>query len=83
MDMVGWEGETLCFVEVKTRTTRDVQPAEAAVDPEKRRDLSQVAREFLRRMKGDPPFRFDIVSVYYELGKAPEITLFRNAFPLA
>ncbi len=83
LDMVGWEGETLCFIEVKTRTTRDVQPAEAAVDPDKRRDLSQVAREFLRRMKGDPRFRFDIVSVYYERGKAPEITLFRNAFPLA
>ncbi len=83
LDMVGWDGETLCFIEVKTRTTRDVQPAEAAVDPEKRRDLSQVAREFLRRIKGEPPFRFDIVSVYYEPGKGPEITLFRNAFPLA
>lgn len=83
LDMVGWDRETLCFIEVKTRTTRQIQPAEAAVDPEKRRDLSQVARDFLRRMKGDPPFRFDIVSVYLEPEKATEITLFRNAFPLS
>src|SRR5512147_2650013 len=39
LDLVGWDGEVLCFVEVKTRTTRDVAPAEAAVDEEKRHDL--------------------------------------------
>jgi putative endonuclease len=83
LDIVGWDGATLCFVEVKTRTTRRIQPAEAAVDPEKRRDLSQVARDFLRRIKGEPPFRFDIVSVYLEEEKSADITLFRNAFPLA
>lgn len=83
LDLVGWDGGTLCFVEVKTRTTRDVKPAEAAVDREKQRDLSRVAREFLRKSKGDPPFRFDIVSVYFEPGGAPQIELFKNAFPIA
>ena len=83
LDLVGWDGEILCFIEVKTRTTRDVKPAEAAVDPEKQRDLSRVAREFLRRIKGNPPFRFDIVSVYFEAGLQPEIQLFQNAFPIA
>lgn len=81
LDLVGWDGETLCFIEVKTRTARDLQPAEVAVDPEKQRDLSRVAREFLRKMKSRPAFRFDIVSVYVESGK-PEIELFRNAFPM-
>lgn len=80
LDLVAWDGETLCFVEVKTRTTRDVKPAELAVDAEKQRDLGRVAREFLRKMKGAPLFRFDIVSVYFEAGKAPEITLFKDAF---
>jgi putative endonuclease len=82
LDLVGWDGDTLCFIEVKTRTTRDVLPAEAAVDAEKQRDLSRVAREFLRRMKGDPPFRFDIVSVYMAREPAPEIELFRQAFAM-
>ena len=79
LDLVGWDGEMLCFIEVKTRSTRYVVPAEAAVDPEKQRDLSYVAREFLRRVKGQPPSRFDVVSVYFENGKA-EIELFRDAF---
>src|SRR6266566_6764086 len=83
LDLVGWDGSTLCFIEVKTRTTRNIMPAEAAVDAEKQRDLSRVAREFLRKTKGDPPFRFDIVSIYYEPGLGPQIELFKNAFPIA
>jgi putative endonuclease len=83
LDLVGWNGDTLCFIEVKTRTTRDVKPAEAAVDEEKQRDLSRVVREFLRKTKGDPPFRFDIVSVYFEPGREPQIELFKNAFSIA
>jgi len=34
LDLVAWEKDILCFVEVKTRTTRTVAPAEAAVDAE-------------------------------------------------
>jgi putative endonuclease len=83
LDLVGWDGDTLCFIEVKTRTTRDVKPAEAAVDPAKQRDLGQVAREFLRKTSGNPPFRFDVVSIYFEGGPEPKIELFKNAFAIA
>jgi putative endonuclease len=83
LDLVGWDGTTLCFIEVKTRTTRNIMPAEAAVDAEKQRDLSHVAREFLRKVKKDAPFRFDIVSVYFEPNLEPDIELFRNAFVIA
>ena len=82
LDLVGWDGATLCFIEVKTRTTRNIMPAEAAVDAEKQHDLSRVAREFLRKVKADPPFRFDIVSVYFEPGLTPDIELFRDAFTI-
>ncbi|HEY6305489.1 MAG TPA: YraN family protein [Candidatus Angelobacter sp.] len=83
LDLVGWDGGTLCFIEVKTRTTRDVKPAEAAVDPDKQRDLAQVAREFLRKTSGNPPFRFDVVSIYWEDRREPQIELFKNAFAIA
>jgi len=53
LDLVGWDEDVLCFVEVKTRTTRDIKPAEAVVDRDKQRELSMVARDFLRQM---PPF---------------------------
>ena len=83
LDLVGWEGQTLCFIEVKTRTSRTYLPAEAAVDYDKRRDLSRVAREFLRKVPGQPPFRFDVVSVYLEPERKADIVLFKNAFAMA
>ena len=83
LDMVGWDGETLCFVEVKTRTSRKFLPAEAAVDYDKRHDLSRVAREFLRKVPGRPVYRFDVVSVYLEPDRSADIVLFKNAFSMA
>jgi putative endonuclease len=82
LDLVGWDGDTLCFIEVKTRTTRDIKPAEMAVDSEKQRDLGHVSREFLRKIQGEPATRFDIISVYFEAGKSTSVELFRNAFPM-
>ena len=82
LDIVAWDGETLCFVEVKTRSSRGVFPAEAAVDYEKRRDLSRVAREFLRKIGGQPLYRFDVVSVYLEPEQKPDIVLFKSAFSM-
>lgn len=84
IDLVAWEGGTLCFIEVKTRTSHDVKPAEAAVDEDKRNDLRRVAREYLRRVEGRPNVRFDIATVYYgPESTSPTITLFKNAFTLA
>ena len=82
IDLIGWDGDELCFVEVKTRSSHAVKPAEAAVDGHKKQAIARVAREYLRRMKGSPNVRFDIVSLYCEDGKRPEITLFKNAFPM-
>ncbi len=83
LDLVGWDGNVLCFIEVKTRTTRDVKAAEAAVDEEKRHDIGAVARDYRRRVPGTPAVRFDVVSVYYDGAQnSPEITLFKNAFPM-
>ena len=73
LDLVGWERDVLCFIEVKTRTTRDVKPAEAAVDRDKQRELSLVARDFLRHMPPSCQWRFDVLSVYYDRGRAPAL----------
>src|SRR3954467_2878320 len=60
IDLIAWEGETLCFIEVKTRTTRAVKPAEAAVDYNKQDDVREVADEYLRRWETKPAAcRFD------------------------
>jgi len=98
LDLVGWERDVLCFIEVKTRTTHDVKPAEAAVDRDKQRELSLVARDFLRQVspscqRGPHParssrdgveWRFDVLAVYYEHGYShPSFELFQNAFPVS
>jgi putative endonuclease len=82
IDLIGWDGDVLCFIEVKTRTSHDVKPAEAAVDRAKRHDLSMVAREYLRHVSASCQWRFDVVSVYY-CGQTshPQCELFKNAFP--
>ena len=81
IDLIGWDGEVLCFIEVKTRSSHDVKPAEAAVDHAKRRELAAVAREYLRSMPPSCQWRFDVVSVYYEeQSHEPRIELFQNAF---
>jgi putative endonuclease len=81
IDLIGWEDDVLCFIEVKTRTTHDVKPGEAAVDQHKRRQVAAVAREYLRLLPLPCQWRFDVVSVYYDQSNAsrPQIEVFRNA----
>jgi putative endonuclease len=84
LDLVGWDGDVLCVIEVKTRTTRDIKPAEAAVDRHKQRELSLVARDFVRHLPGALEWRFDVLAVYYEHGRrGPSFELFQNAFPVS
>jgi len=80
IDLIGWDGDVLCFLEVKTRTSHEVKTPEAAVDRHKRREVALVAREYLRRMPPSCQWRFDVVSVYYDRpGARPKIEVFQNA----
>ncbi|NYF50426.1 YraN family protein [Tunturiibacter gelidoferens] len=83
IDLVGWDGPTLCFAEVKTRGARDGMTAESAVDRDKRDMLRRMARAYLKgfpeKLRGDVPVRFDVVSVYL-LPTGTEFKLYRGAF---
>jgi len=83
IDLIGWEGQWLCFVEVKTRGTRDALSAESAVDREKQDMLRKMARAYLRgfpdKLRAEIPVRFDVVSVYL-LPTGVEFELYRGAF---
>jgi len=79
IDLIVWDGETLVFVEVKTRSSRQYGHPFEAVTARKRAQLTKVAQEYLSRNSlYDQPARFDVVSVLAN-GK-PVIELVRNAF---
>jgi putative endonuclease len=82
IDLIGWHEDVLCFVEVKTRTTHDVKPAEAAVDRDNRRELLAVAREYLRHLPDSCQWRLEVIRVYYDQQSSkPRIELFQNIVP--
>jgi putative endonuclease len=84
VDLIGWDGEWLCFIEVKTRMGRDAMaPAEAAVDEGKREMLRKMARAYVKgfpeKLRREVLVRFDVVSVYL-VGDAAEFEVYRGAF---
>jgi putative endonuclease len=84
LDLVAWDGDTLVFFEVKTRTAPSREqaftPAETAVDAHKQKILRRMASAYLRQHRARVPVRFDILSVY-QLPTGTEFEHFRNAFP--
>ncbi len=86
IDLVGYDGPVLAFVEVKTRTLAAgdkellVKP-EGAVTFEKRRNLSRMARHFLsERHIREAQCRFDVLALECRAGRRPEVRLTKNAF---
>ncbi len=87
VDLIAWDGDTLCFIEVKTRTHRNNVPAEFAVDQQKQKTLRSMASIFRKHLpqatRRQTLLRFDVVSVYLVDQVAdtpPQIEHFPGAF---
>lgn len=82
VDLIAWNGPMLCFIEVKTRTAHDLNPAEAAVDRHKRATLRRLAHRYVRQLPQSvaPPIRFDVISVYLVPGQEREFVHFEGSF---
>ncbi|MBI4471006.1 MAG: YraN family protein [Acidobacteria bacterium] len=81
IDIVAYDGEVLCFVEVKTRTREDVAKPEAAVDRRKQRALARSAAVYRRWMRlPSQAYRFDVVTVLIESEGRTKIELRRGHF---
>lgn len=82
IDVVAYDGPTLCFVEVKTRASDWFAPPLVNVDLRKQRQISRAARAY-RRIFGlaNASYRYDVLSIVLpaegELNR-PEIELLRN-----
>jgi putative endonuclease len=64
IDLVAYDGATLCFVEVKTRRSDEFAAPEANVDLRKQRQITRAARVY-RRTFGltNEPHRYDVVAL--------------------
>jgi putative endonuclease len=79
IDLIGWDGNKLAIVEVKSRATAEFGAPERAVGEEKERFLERAARDYARRAGVDwSCVRFDIVSVVFS--NPPKLELFADAF---
>ena len=77
IDLIAYDGDTLCFIEVKSRSSDSFAPPQVNVDLRKRRQITRAARVY-RQMLGikDQPYRYDVVTVI--LTPSPRIELLRN-----
>jgi putative endonuclease len=71
IDIVAWDGDTLVFVEVKTRMTSLFGKPQEAVHPQKIRSLKRAGQFYLRQKKVEGPVRIDVVAV--TLGWDPRV----------
>ena len=82
LDLVGFDGDTLAFVEVRTRALVNGRPAlpELSISREKHQVLVRTAHAFLReRHVKKCPVRFDVVAIDNMPGKPPAVRLHKNA----
>jgi putative endonuclease len=80
VDLVGWEGDTLVFVEVKSRQTDEHGSPDRAIGLQKQASLIRTARQYARQ--AEVPWhkvRFDVVNVVFAT-TPPAITHFRDVF---
>jgi len=79
VDLIGWEDDTLVFVEVKSRQSEDYGAPDRAIGPQKQISLVRAAREYARH--SEVPWenvRFDVVNVVFHT--PPSVTHFRDVF---
>ncbi len=79
VDLIGWEGDTLIFVEVKARQSDACGAPDRAIGRQKEASLVRAAREYARH--AEVPWknvRFDVVNVVFST--PPVVTHFRDVF---
>lgn len=83
IDIIAREGDTLVFVEVKSRRSENFGLPQLAVGPEKQRRISRISLYYLQSHRLDEAnVRFDVVAILLRR-ENPSIELIKDAFELA
>lgn len=79
IDLILRDGDTLVFVEVRSRASGAFGGAASSITAAKREKLLKTARHYLAGLRAEPPCRFDAVLL---TGEPPRIEWLRDAFGL-
>ena len=81
IDVVAEDGDTLCFIEIKARSTRTYGSALESISAHKQRRIARAAALYLARQPFAGPCRFDVLAM--DLGdRGWRFELIRDAFML-
>lgn len=79
IDLIAYDGPTLCFIEVKTRTSDWFAPPQVNVDRRKQRQIARAAQAYRRMLQlEDEPYRYDVVTVVLGDRETPNVELLKN-----
>ena len=84
LDLIGYDGDTLAIVEVRTRLADPDKPAqpEMSISAGKHEVLIRTAEYFLRERHVSPcPVRFDVIAIDNRPGRPPVVRLHKAALP--
>jgi len=78
IDLIGYDENALCFVEVKTRSSDEFASPLAAVDLRKQRQIIRTAKMYRKIFRlNNIKFRYDVVSIILPKNLYPKIELFK------
>jgi len=81
IDLIGYDGPVMAFVEVKARSSQDFGTPAEALAPEQQQRIRRAAATYRRsRHLEHVSFRFDIVAVDLSVVGKPSCKLIRDAF---
>lgn len=83
IDLIAYDGTTLCFLEVKTRASDWFAPPQVNVDRRKQRQIARAARAYRRMLAlENEAYRYDVITVVMseanDQSRSPQIELLKN-----
>ena len=80
IDLIAENGDTVVFVEVKTRSHDSLDRAADAVTPAKQKKIILTALDYISKSNTDKIMRFDVFEVYHANGRIYKFNHIKNAF---
>ena len=81
IDVIAWDHDALCFIEIKSRSSERYGGPLASVDHRKQQRIRKVASLYLMGLANPPPCRFDVLALVIAPGGRPVAAeLIKDAF---